>query len=128
MATLWYHTAYAIHRLPGPVARFAFRLAQGLMRRLECRRGRHLRAGSANYCDYGCGTLLNRAGWRWWTVRLRDGSSRVVQATSEAHARNLVMFGEATRGQVNTDALIAQRHVVHEVEIVSCTAGQIVDK
>lgn len=126
MASLWYRTVHAIHRLPQPVGLFVFKLAEWFMQRLRCRRGLHFRAGSANYCAYGCGTLLNKAGWRWWAVLLRDGSSRVVQATTEAHARNLVMFGEATPGQVNMDALIEQRRTVDEAEIVRCTPGQIV--
>ena len=46
MPSLWYRTSHAIHQLPGPLARFAFKVAQEFMQRIQCRRGFHFRAGS----------------------------------------------------------------------------------
>ena len=115
-----------IHRFPGWVAA---PLAHGLtlwLRHVDCRAGKHTRGASdANYCA-GCGQLVNPAAWRRWTIGLRDGTYRVVAATNEIHARNLVRYGEERPGQMDTRAALEGRRLVADEDIVSCTPGQIV--
>jgi hypothetical protein len=98
------------------------RLAFAYLRRTQCPRGRHFTGG--NYCAYGCGALLVKEAGREWTLTLSDGSSLKVQATNEAHARGLVVYGDVGPGRVDLFALAEERIKVHEDNIVSCKPGQ----
>jgi hypothetical protein len=122
----YFKVMLVIHRLPRLLAA---PLAGGFslwLRQVDCRAGKHTPGGvEANYCA-GCGQLINSAAWRNWTVSLRDGSYRVVPATNEIHARNLVRFGEERPGQMNTRAFLERRQVVIDEDILTCTPGQIV--
>lgn len=109
-------------KVPAPFRVSAMRLAFAWLRQTQCSRGIH--GIGANYCTYGCREQLVKDAWREWTVALADGSIIKVNATNERHARNLVVYGEATPGQVDLYALVERRARVHKRNIVSCTAGQ----
>lgn len=115
----------AVSRLPPFLGERLFSSYQFLMRQLFCRWGVHERFVGGNYCKHGCGTLLVQSAWRAWSVVLVDGSSKVVRAINEHHARMLVIYGESSSGQVNMDAVTLGRFAVDERNIVSCTPGEI---
>lgn len=114
-----YERLYAdLHRLPSILVVPCLAVLQALMRRRNCARGVH-RLWLGNYCCFECGTLVNKAAWRYWHAVLRDGSSRKVVAVNEQMARHMVVH------DVGLDEVDVTRIVVHPSNIMSCTPGEI---
>lgn len=91
-------------------------------RRTACRQGAHVPTLSGHAC-WVCGKQLRAVAEAWpkWEVRLIDGTRLPVHATSEAHARNLVVFGESGEpGQVDAAALRERRYRVHPGIVQAC--------
>lgn len=108
----------ALHHLPSILARPCLDVLQLYMRRRYCARGVH-RLWLGNYCCFECGTLLNKAAWRYWHTTLRDGSTRTVVALNEKMALHQVVHN------VGLDMVEASEVVIHPSNVLSCVAGEI---
>lgn len=108
----------ALNRIPGIPGYLCAALLQAYMRRRYCARGEH-RLWMGNYCCFECGTLVNKAAWRYWHAVLRDGSTKKVVALNEEIARHMVVH------DVGLDAVNPTTVVVHPTNVVSCTPGEV---
>ncbi len=91
-------------------------------RRTACPYGAHVPTLSGHAC-WVCGERLRAVAEAWpkWEVRLIDGTTLLTHATSEAHARNLVVYGESSEpGQVDAAALRERRYRVHPDNVQVC--------
>lgn len=91
-------------------------------RRTACPQGGHVPTLSGHAC-WVCGKRLRAVAEAWprWEVRLIDGTRLSVHAASEAHARNLVVFGESSEpGQVDAVGLRERRYRVHPDNVQVC--------
>lgn len=111
-----------IYRMPRWLIRPALRVLFDYTRRTNCARGRHLPNTTGSACCV-CSVKLKPmwVAWPRWLVTLRGGDQVRLHATTEAHARNLVIYGESSEpGQTDMLAMAREQYRVHPDNILAC--------
>jgi len=111
-----------IYRMPRGLLRPALGVLFAYMRRTSCAHGRHVPDMTGHACCVCCATLKPMwLAWQSWLVTLRGGDQMRVYATTEAHARNLIIYGESSDpGQTDMLAMAREQYRVHPDNIVAC--------